>query len=83
MRYVMREKILSWGDDFTIKDTDGRGAYQVDGKVFSFGDKLTFKDMDGNELVRIEQKLLSFGPQYSIIRGDEVIDLVSHPDKKD
>jgi uncharacterized protein YxjI len=76
MRYVMREKILSWGDDFTIKDTDGRNAYQVDGKVFSFGDKLSFKDMDGHELVRIEQKLLSIGPQYAIIRGDETVAVV-------
>jgi uncharacterized protein YxjI len=76
MRYVMREKILSWGDDFTIKDTDGRHAYQVDGKVFSFGDKLSFKDMDGRELVRIEQKLLSIGPQYEIIRGDETVAVV-------
>src|SRR5688500_8921429 len=40
MRYIMREHILSWGDDFTIKDAEGRDAYRVDGKVFSFGDKL-------------------------------------------
>src|SRR5687767_11389829 len=76
MRYVMREKILSWGDDFTIRDADGRDAYCVDGKVFSFGDKLAFKDMESNELVRIEQKLLSIGPQYEIIRGDETVAVV-------
>ena len=76
MRYVMRERILSWGDDFTIKDTDGRNAYQVDGKVFSFGDKLSFQDMEGHELVRIEQKLLSIGPQYEIVRGDETVAVV-------
>ena len=52
----MRERILSWGDDFTIKDDAEREAFYVDGKVFSFGDKLAFKDMEGNELVRIEQK---------------------------
>ena len=45
MRYIMRQRILSWGDDFTIKDADGRDVYYVDGKVFSFGDKLSFKDM--------------------------------------
>ena len=76
MRYVMRERILSWGDDFTIKDADGRDAYYVDGKVFSFGDKLSFKDMEGNELARIEQKLLSIGPQYEIIRGGETVAVV-------
>jgi uncharacterized protein YxjI len=76
MRYVMREKILSWGDDFTIKDADGRDTYKVDGKVFSFGDKLSFNDLNGKQLVRIEQKLLSLGPQYEIIRGDETVAVV-------
>lgn len=76
MRYVMQEHLLSWGDDFTIKDTDGRDAYHVDGKAFSFGDKLSFQDMAGNELVKIEQKLLSFGPQYEIIRGGTTVAVV-------
>ena len=76
MRYMMRERILSWGDDFTIKDADGRVAFHVDGKVFSFGDKLSFQDKDGNEVVRIDQKLLSIGPQYEIIRGGKAIAVV-------
>ena len=70
MRYVMRQKILSWGDDFTIKDADGRDAYRVDGKVLSFGDKLRFLDArSGAEVARIDQRLLSFGPSYEITRG--------------
>jgi uncharacterized protein YxjI len=76
MRYIMRERILSWGNDFTIKDADGRDAYYVDGKVFSFGDKLSFKDMGGNELALIDQKLLSMGPQYKIVRSGETIAVV-------
>jgi uncharacterized protein YxjI len=76
MRYIMRERILSWGDDFTIKDADGHDAYCVDGKVFSFGDKLSFRDMRGNELAQIDQKLLSIGPQYEIIRGGRTIAVV-------
>jgi uncharacterized protein YxjI len=76
MRYVMRERILSWGDDFTIKDADGRSAYRVDGRVLSFGDKLSFKDIEGHELALIEQKLLSIGPQYEIIRGGATVAVV-------
>ena len=76
MRYVMRERILSWGDDFTIKDESGRDAFYVDGKVFSFGDKLSFQDMNKNELAVIDQKLLSFGPQYEIIRGGKTVAVV-------
>jgi uncharacterized protein YxjI len=72
----MRERILSWGDDFTIKDADGREVFYVDGKVFSFGDKLTFKDAAGHEVAKIDQKLLSFGPQYEISRGGETLAVV-------
>ena len=76
MRYLMRERILSWGDDFTIKDEAGREAFYVDGKVFSFGDKLSFKDRDGQEVALIDQKLLSFGPQYEIARGGTTVAVV-------
>jgi uncharacterized protein YxjI len=76
VRYLMRERILSWGDDFTIKDEAGREAFYVDGKVFSFGDKLSFKDRDGKEVALIDQKLLSFGPQYEIARGGTTVAVV-------
>ena len=66
MRYVMRQKFLSWGDDFIIKDEEGRDVFYVDGKVFSLGDKLSFQDMQGNELASIRQKLLAWGPTYEI-----------------
>ena len=69
MRYVMKQKLFSWGDDFTIKDESGNDRYYVDGKAFSLGDKASFQDMHGNELVRIEQKLLTIGKKYSISRG--------------
>ena len=76
MRFILRQQILSWGDDFTIKDADGRAVYHVDGKVFSFGDKLSFNDLAGKQVVAIEQKLLSLKPQYEITRGGETLAVV-------
>ena len=69
MRYVMRQKILALGDDFTIRDEEGRDVYVVDGKVFSIGSKLAIRDMAGTELAFIKQKLLAWGPTYEIYRG--------------
>jgi len=69
MRYVMKEKLFSWGDDFTIRDADGRDAFFVDGKAFSLGDQLSFQDLAGNELAFIRQKLLSWSPTYEIHRN--------------
>jgi uncharacterized protein YxjI len=66
MRYVMRQRLLSWGDDLTIKDEDGRDVFFVDGKAFSLGKQLSFQDMQGHELAFIRQKLLAWGPTYEI-----------------
>ncbi len=66
MRYLMRQKFWSWGDDFIIKDEHGRDVFYVDGKAFSWGDKLSFQDMQKQELAYIRQKLLSWGPTYEI-----------------
>lgn len=76
MRYMMRQRILSWGDDFSIKDADGQEVYYIDGKVFSFGNKLSIKDRNGAELAQINQKLLSLGPQYEIVSGGETVAVV-------
>ncbi len=76
MRYVMRQKMLSFGDDFTIRDEDGRDVYRVDGRALSIGSKLSFEDTAGNELAFISQKLLAWGPTYEIHRGGELAAVV-------
>jgi len=76
MRYVLKQKLLSWGDDFTIQDAEGRDAFFVDGKAFSLGAKLSFQDMSGNELLFISQQLLSWGKTYEITRDGAQVAVV-------
>ena len=71
MRYVIKQKWLSWGDDFYIQDEHGQDVFLVDGRAFSFGDKLSLQDMQGNELAFIAQRLLSWGPTYEVHRGGQ------------
>ena len=66
MRYVMKQKFWSWGEDFTIRDEQGRDVFLVDGRAFSWGDKLSLQDMQKNEVAFIRQKLLAWGPTYEI-----------------
>lgn len=66
MRFAIKQKIFSFGDNFTIRDEVGNDCFYVKGKVFSWGDKLRIFDMQGNELVYIEQKLFRFLPEYNI-----------------
>ena len=71
LKYVIKQKWLSLGGKYFIKDENGDDVFCVQGKVFSIGDKLTFSDMEGNELAFISQKLLSWGPTYYVyIRGE-------------
>ena len=76
MRYVLKQKFWSWGDDFTIKNMTGEDAFFVDGRAFSLGDKLSFQDMQGRELAFIRQKLLSWGPTYEITCDGQVAAVV-------
>jgi uncharacterized protein YxjI len=66
MRYLMRQKLFCFGDDFIIKNDRGEDVFYVDGKAISIGNKLSFQDMHGKELAFIRQRLLSFGPAYDI-----------------
>lgn len=69
MRFQVREKVFSFGDDFTIKDATGNDYFIVKGKVFSLGDKLRLYNMAGQELFYIEQKLMRLLPEYTIYGG--------------
>ncbi len=76
MRYLMKQKWLSFGDDFVIEDEHGNKVYYVDGRALSIGDKLSFQDMQGNELAFISQKLLAWGNTYYVYRGGKVAAVV-------
>lgn len=76
MRYVMKQKLFAWGEDFVIKDDMDRDTFFVDGQVFTLGKKLSFQDMTGNELAFIQQKLLSWGPTYEIYKQGQLSAIV-------
>ena len=76
MRYMMKQKLFCWGDDFTIKDDAGTDRFFVDGKAFSLGKQLSFQDMQGQELAFIRQKVLAWGPTYEIYRDNGLFAVV-------
>jgi uncharacterized protein YxjI len=76
-RYLMKQNLFSFGDDFIIRDESGSDAFFVDGKVFCLGNQLSFQDMQKRELAYIKQRLLSFGPTYEIYRAGELVAVVA------
>lgn len=78
MRYLMREKLISFGDDYLVKDEHGRDLYLFDGAAFKLlREKLTIKNMQGEELGFIREKLISLRTAYEIHRGGEHVATVS------
>jgi uncharacterized protein YxjI len=71
-RYLLREKLLSIGDDFWIENDQGERIFYVDGKVLRVRDTVLIKDRTGNELIKLQKRLLWARNTMAIERGDTV-----------
>ena len=69
-RYMMRQKIVAFGDDFYIENTRGEKVFHIDGKVLTIRDTLVFEDMQGRELCRIKEKLVKIKDTMNIENTD-------------
>ena len=58
MRYQMRERMISIGDDYEIENDRGERVYKLDGKALRIRKTIVFKDMDGHELAKIQERML-------------------------
>ena len=57
-RYRMREKLLSFGDDYWIEDSEGRRAYRIDGKALRLRQTMDLLDAQGGHLCRVQTRVL-------------------------
>ena len=76
MRYILKQKLFSLGDDFYIRDENEQDVYFVDGKFVHIGDQLSFQDLEGRELAFIKQKVLAWGRTYELYRDGVVVAVV-------
>ncbi|WP_354641701.1 LURP-one-related/scramblase family protein [Kitasatospora camelliae] len=59
MKYVVRERLFSIGDDYWIEDEDGEKAYLVDGKVLRLRQTFELKDQAGQVVAVVREKAFS------------------------
>jgi uncharacterized protein YxjI len=77
MLYTLRQDLISFGDDFTIKNASGDEVYRIDGKAFTLvREKLSFEDMAGNALALIRSRLIALTDAYEILRNGTVAAVV-------
>jgi len=72
MRYVMKQELFSFKDDFHIQDKDGQDRFLVNAKFFTLGNKLYFRDLAGNELCFIKQTAPSSVPEYELYKDGKL-----------
>jgi uncharacterized protein YxjI len=70
MKYLIRQKIFSLTDRFSIRDEFENDRFYVNGEFFAIGKKLHLEDTKGNVLYFIKQKLFNFLPVYEIYVGE-------------
>ncbi|MFD9338215.1 LURP-one-related/scramblase family protein [Streptomyces sp. NPDC060028] len=70
MKYLVRDKALTVGDDYRIEDEDGRHAFLVDGKALRVRDTLELKDPDGRILITLREKIFAFRDAMTLERDD-------------
>ncbi|MGW1539260.1 LURP-one-related/scramblase family protein [Streptomyces sp. NPDC002309] len=71
MRFLVRERLLGFGDDYWIEDDRGHKAYLVDGKAMRVRDTFELKDTEGRVLADIRQKMFALRDTMVIERDGE------------
>lgn len=73
MRYILKQKILAFGDDFEVQDEHGRRAFFFDSKVGGFTRKIVVYGSNGEQVAIIRKKLLTFRPTFILYRDNREV----------
>jgi uncharacterized protein YxjI len=73
MRYQVREKVFSIGDDFWVTDEQGNDAFLVDGKALRLRQTFELKDRSGAVVATVRKKLVSIHDSMDIERDGAVV----------
>jgi uncharacterized protein YxjI len=59
LRFQLRERLLSVGDDYWIENSEGQRAFKVDGKALRIRDTWVLEDPTGRNVATIKERKLS------------------------
>ncbi|MDQ0600367.1 uncharacterized protein YxjI [Streptomyces canus] len=71
MRFLVRDRLLGFGDDYWIEDDQGNKVFLVDGKAMRLRDIFELKDTRGRVLIDIRQKMFALRDTMLIERDGE------------
>ena len=70
IKYQMREKLVSIGDDFWIENSAGQRVFKVDGKAVRVRDTLQIKDTNRNTVAQIQERMLRVKDSMEVEDGN-------------
>jgi uncharacterized protein YxjI len=73
MRFRMRTKMFSIGDDYWIENDDGDKVYKVDGKKLRIRKTWVIEDRGGRELYAVREKKLAIRDTLRIERDGDTV----------
>jgi uncharacterized protein YxjI len=73
MRYLVRERVFSIGDDFWITDEQGNRVFLVDGKALRLRATFELKDAAGVMLATVKKKLIAVRDTMEIEHDGAVV----------
>ncbi len=73
MRYLVRERLFDFKDDFWVTDERGDRVFYVDAKMLSLHNTLVLSDASGRRLASIKNKLLTFTDAMNIEHDGRVV----------
>ena len=68
-RYQMRQKLVSFGDDFWIENDRGERVYKVNGKMLRVRGTLDFENTQGEVKAQIQERMLRVKDSMAIEDG--------------
>ena len=68
-RYQMREKLVSFGDDFWIENDRGERVFKVNGKMMRVRGTLDFENTEGEVKAQIQERMLRVKDSMAIEDG--------------
>lgn len=71
MRFLVRDRLLGFGEDYWIEDDRGAKVFLVDGKAMRLRDTFELKDTHGRVLIDIRQKMFALRDTMLIERDGE------------
>lgn len=71
MRFLVRDRLLGFGEDYWIEDDRGSKVFLVDGKAMRLRDTFELKDTHGHVLIDIHQKMFSLRDTMIIERDGD------------